>query len=76
MLIFGHEIFLDHILKLLHHRGGREKLPVVTNGAGVAVLGKRFESREFPHGKPPVLCKSYVIIGHRCSVHEMNVHLS
>lgn len=52
---------------------------MVTSSPGVAVLGKRLQSREFPQGEHPLLCKrklNYVIMGHSCFIHEMNVHLS
>lgn len=52
---------------------------MVTNSAGVAVLGKGLGGREFPEGKHPLLCKrklSYVIMGPGCPVHEMNGWLS
>ncbi len=78
MLIFGKEIFLDHVLKLLHHWGGWGKLPVVTSSPGVAVLGKRLESKEFPPGEHPLLCErklNYVIMGPSYFVHDLNIHL-
>ncbi len=52
---------------------------MVTNSPGVAVLGKWLESREFPQGEHPLLCKrklNYVIMGPSCFAHEMNIHLS
>lgn len=64
MLIFGEEIFLDLIWKLLHHEGGWGKLPVVTSSPGVAVLGTKLESREFPQAEPPLLCKRRLPLCH------------
>lgn len=47
---------------------------MVTNSTGVAVLGKTLESKEFPQGEHPLLCKrklNYVIMGPSCFVHEI-----
>lgn len=64
MLIFGEEIFLDRVWKLLHHWGGWGKLPVVTSSPGVAVLGTRLEGREFPQVEHPLLCKRKLKLCH------------
>lgn len=80
MLIFGKEIFLDRVLKLLHHeRRMRKSCLWLPAALGWLFLAKRLESREFPQGEHPLLCKrklNYVIMRPSCFGHEMNVHLS
>lgn len=47
---------------------------MVTSSAGVAVLGKRLEGREFPQGEHPPLPDrklNYVIMGPSGFVHEV-----
>lgn len=44
---------------------------------GWLFLAKRLESREFPQGEHPLLCKrklNYVITGPSCSAHELSFH--
>lgn len=83
MLIFGEEIFLDHISKWLHSSIITMEDETSCLWSPVALgwlfLAKRLERWEFPRVQHPPLCKikcNYLIVADSCIVKGINVQAS